>query len=170
MRRTLTACRSGLSLAAAVVLLTACGGSDEEESASSTASSSSTAESNADAAGSEFCSEAGSIEERLNTTIQGSADPESLPQALQEAADEIRSIQPPDEIASDWNALADGVEQVAAAVAQVDFSDPKALETFEQQIGELESELFSASTNVENYLREECGIDATETESAAPSS
>jgi hypothetical protein len=169
MRRTVTACRSGLSVAAAVVLLTACGGSDEEDSASSTsASSTTTAGSNADAAGSEFCSEAGSIEERLNTTIQSSADPESLPQALQEAADEIRSIQPPDEIASDWNALADGVEQVAAAVAQVDFSDPNALETFEQQIGQLESELSSASTNVENYLREECGIDETET--AAPSS
>jgi hypothetical protein len=175
MRRTLTVCHHGLSAAAVVVMLTACGGSENGDSAASestpsAAESSAAPESSADAAGSEFCTEAPAIEGRIDSTIQNSQDPQALPQALQEAANEIRAIEPPDEIASDWNALADGAEQIAAAIAQVDFRDPNALATFQQQVGQLESQLSSASTNVETYLREECGIDTGSGESAAPTS
>jgi hypothetical protein len=169
MRRTLTAFRTGLSVAAAVVLLSACGGSDEGGSASSDTSASAS-ESSADAAGSEFCTEAAAIQERIGSTLTEQSDPAALPQALQQAAAEIRAVEAPPEIADDWNALADGVEQIAAAFASVDFNDPNAVATFQQQVGELQTELASASTNVENYLREECGIDAGNSESAAPTS
>jgi hypothetical protein len=97
------------------------------------------------------------------------SDPAAIPQALQEVATEIRAIQPPDEIASDWNALADGVEQIASAFGNVNFSDPNAVATFQAQVGQLESQLSSASTNVETYLSDKCGI-GTSTESASPTS
>ena len=171
MRRTLTVCRGGLSVAAAVVLLSACGGSgDEPESTAASETSSSASESEAPEAGSEFCTEAASIEERVSSTLNDQSDPAALPQALNQAAAEIRAIDPPDEIAADWEALAGGIEQIAAAFAQVNFNDPNALATFEAQVGQLQTQLESASTNVETYLREECGIDTEDSEPASPTS
>lgn len=164
MSRTLTACRTGLSVAAAVVLLTACGGSDSNDAASSPSSTS--AESSAPQADSEFCTEAATIEERLGSTFD-TQDPTALAQAVQEVAAEIRAIQPPDEIADDWGALATGVEQIGQALSAVDFNDPNALARFQEQIGQLQTELTTASNNVQTYLTEECGI---ESESAAPTS
>jgi hypothetical protein len=160
MRRTLTACRSGLSVVAAVVLLTACGGSGNNTSASSN-SSSSASETSAAAADSKFCQQAAGIENKVSSSLNQS-DPASLGQALKDAADEIRAIEPPAEIASDWTAFADGIEQIAAT-AQVDVNDPDALASFQQQYG-------SAFTNVENYLRNTCGIHPGSSESASPTS
>lgn len=167
MRRSLA--RSGLSLTA-VVLLSACGGSDEGSSASGPSeTSSSAAESSAGSADSEFCTDAAAIQERVGSTLTDQSDPAALPQALQEAAAEIRAVDAPPEIAADWNSLADGVEQIAAAFAAVDFNDPNALATFQEQVEGLQAQLGTASTNVETYLRDECGLD-TEGEPAAPSS
>ena len=169
MRRISTAFRTGLPVAAAVVLLTACGGSDEDSSASSSEAGSSASESSAAAAGSEFCSEAASVQERVGASFN-EQDPASLGQALQDGAAEIRAIEPPAEIASDWNTLADGLDQIAAAFAEVDLTDPNAQQALGQKIAELQGPLDTASTNVETYLRDECGIDLPSGEPAAPSS
>ena len=170
MRRTLTVCRSGISVAAAVVLLTACGGSDKKDSASSSSTAASSAsESSADAAGSEFCTQAAAIESNVTSAVADQADPSSIPQALQAAAAQIRAIDPPSDIASDWNALAGGVEQLATAFAAVDLNDENAVATFEQQASQLESQLSGPSANVEKYLSDKCGIQ-TSTDSSAPTS
>ena len=169
MRRTLTACRSGLSVAAAVVLLSACGGSDEGSSASSTTAAESSAAESGGSSDSQFCTEAAAIQEKVTASFD-EQDPASLGQVLQEGATEIRAIEPPDEIAADWTALADGLEQIAAAFADVDLTDPAAQQQLGQKIAELQGPLDSASTNVENYLRDECGIEMDSGESAAPSS
>ena len=169
--RIFPACRSGLSVVAAVVLLSACGGSDEGGSASGSGEpTSSAAETSADAADSKFCTDAAAIQERVGSTLTDQSDPAALPQALQAAAAEIRAVEPPSEIAADWNALAEGVEQIAAAFSSIDFSDPNALTTFQTQVGQLQAGLTTASTNVENYLRDECGLELDSGESAAPSS
>jgi hypothetical protein len=168
MRPSLTACRTGLSVAAAVVLLTACGGSDDTASSASSKAGSSASESSA--ADSKFCTEAAAIQKNLGTTLEDSQDPTALPQALQEAAAQIRAIDPPAEIADDWNRLADGAEKISQAFASIDINDPNALATLEQKIGELGTGLSTASTRVDNYLREKCGIDTGSTDSAAPSS
>jgi hypothetical protein len=173
MRRTLTVCRSGLSVAAAVVLLTACGGSDDGGSTAAsetTASETSSSASETSAANEEFCAQASTIQQRVGSTLTDQTDPAAIPTALQEAATEIRAIEPPEEIAADWNALADGVEQIAAAFSGIDFNDPNALATFQQEIAALETQLGDASTNVQTYLAEECGLGTGPTESAAPSS
>src|SRR4051794_38344734 len=115
MRRTLAACRAGFSVAAAVVLLSACGGSGKDDSASSSGSRAS--RTSADVAGSEFCTKAAAVESNLSSVVTDESDPASLPQALRDAVTEIRAIDPPSEISSDWQALADGVEQLAAALA-----------------------------------------------------
>jgi hypothetical protein len=171
MRRIPTACRSALSVAALAVVLSACGGSDENSSAagSSTAASSASRSSAAPSADSEFCTRAGSIQQRVASTFTES-DPADLGALLQEGAAEVRKIEPPAEIAADWAALADGLEQVAASFAGVDLNDPAAKQALGQKIAELQGPLDTASTNVENYLRDECGLQIGSDEPAAPSS
>ena len=172
MRRTLTVCRNGLAVTAAAVLLTACGGSGDDEASSSGSgeTTSSASESSADAADSEFCTEAAAIQERVGSTFNDQSDLASLPQALTQAAQEVREVDPPAEIASDWSALADGIDQIAAAIGSVDFNDPNAAATFEQQVAPLQQELAGASANVSSYLQDECGLEVDPSQTAAPTS
>jgi hypothetical protein len=171
MGRTLSACRSGLSAAAAVILLAACGGSDGEESASSESSaSSSSAAETTEPADSEFCTEATEAYEQIQPAISGSADPAAVAPALQQAADDVRAIEAPPEISSDWAALGDGIEQFAQAFAGFDANDPASASAFQQRIAELGAEVGPSATNVRTYLAEECGFDPAATAPAAPTS
>jgi len=171
MRRTLPACRSAFPLAIAAVLLTACGGSDEPDPAASgsSASSSSAAETSAPAADSEFCQEAAAVQQRVTTTFTGESDLSTLPAVLQQAVEDIRVIEPPAELESDWTAFADGIQEVAAA-AQIDFADPAAREGFQQEVGALQQQYGTSFANVQTYLGEECGLTADAVEPAAPTS
>jgi uncharacterized alpha-E superfamily protein len=170
MLRSLPIVRTGLSVAAALVLLTACGGSDKGNSASSsTKAGSSASETSAQAAGSEFCTKAAAIQSSVTSAVTDQSNPASIQQGLQAAVTQIRAIDPPSEIASDWSALADGVEKLAAAFANVDFNDQAAVASFQQTATQLETQLSGASTNVEKYLSEKCGLTLS-TESAAPTS
>jgi len=171
MRRTLSVCRSGLSVAAAVVLLTACGGSDDDNAASSesSASSSSAAESTGEQRNSEFCAQAAEVQEQVTSTFTGESDPNTLPTVLQEAVDDIRGIEPPAELESDWTAFADGIERIAQA-AQVDLNDPEAVARFQAEVSGLQQEFGESFDNVGAYLSTECGLSADATGSAAPSS
>ena len=166
MRRLLSVRRTGVAvLAAGGVLLTACGGSGEDAASSSASPSPSSS-----APGSDFCTEAAAIQERVSSTLGDEADITKLPPALEQAAAEIRAVEPPEEIAADWATFADGVEQIAAAIASVDVDDPNASETFQREVAPLQQQLVPASTNVATYLREECGLDVGPSESASPSS
>jgi hypothetical protein len=170
MRRTVAVYRTGLSVAAAVVLLTGCGGSGKDNTAaSSSETGSSASETGADAAGSEFCTKAAAIESSVTSAVTDESDPASIPQALQKAAAQIRAIDPPGEIASDWSALADGVDQLATAFASVDLKDQGAVASFQQTANDLEARLSGASANVEKYLSDKCGL-TTPSESATPTS
>ncbi len=163
-----------VSATAAVLLLTACGGGSDDDAASSTTSAapSSAAESSSEApeADSEFCTQAAAIQERVGSTLTGQSDPVAVQQALQQAATEVRDVEAPDEIADDWAALADGIDQIAAALASVDVNDPNAAATFQQQLAPLQQELASSATNVQTYLATECGLEPDPTEPAAPTS
>ncbi|MGY2064345.1 hypothetical protein [Blastococcus sp. SYSU DS0619] len=168
--------------AAAVVLLAGCSGSDdadttasEDTSATETSAAEETgtdetgsAESGSAGADSEFCTQASTIQERI-TGSATTGDPGDLPQAFRAAAEEIRSIEAPDELAPDWAALADGAEQFASTLQDIDLTDPNALATLEEQLAPLEQELNEASANVQSYLVEECGMEMS-TEETAPSS
>ena len=174
MRRTLTLCRSGLIAAAALVLLTACsgdsGGNDAASSASQETSSSAPETSAAPEADSEFCTQAQALVTTLEAAFTNQSDPTSLTEQFQQTAAAMRGIEPPQEIADDWTTLAEGLDQYAAAFAQLDVDDPASASTFQQQTAPLQAELTTAGTNVENYLTNQCGIDTGPTESATPTS
>ena len=169
MRRTLTLSRTGLAGVATFVLLTACSGGDGNDSASSSSSSSSSSSettsssasessSAAPSAASEFCQQAAGLQSQLATTPDLS-DPAAAAPAFQQIADAVRGIQPPAEIATDWTSLADGLQQLAQIFSTTDFNNPEQAAAAQQQIAGLETNLSSASTNVENYLTNQCGLD-----------
>ncbi|WP_158545859.1 hypothetical protein [Blastococcus sp. TF02A-30] len=171
MRRHLSVARGGLA-AAAVVLLSACGGGSGEESGDAASSSSASASetSAGGSAGSDFCTGAAAVQERIGATLQGDADVSSLPQVLQEAVTELRALDAPGEIAGDWTALTGALEQAAAGLSSIDLADPNALTALQEQLAPLQDQLADSSANVEQYLREECGIAVDETAPAAPTS
>jgi hypothetical protein len=175
MRRTLSLCRSGLAAAAAVVLLTACGGSGDdntaaETSATSTSSASETPENTAPQADSEFCTEAAAIQERVSASFTSADDQANLSQIFQQAADEVRAIEPPDELAADWASFADGIEQFAQ-ISQIDFNDPNAYAQWQAQAQQIQTDYGPAFASVQNYLASECGLtDGEATDPAAPTS
>jgi hypothetical protein len=171
MPRPLLVCRHGLTLAAAVVLLSACGGSgDDEQAAATSATSSSAARSSADAAGSEFCTEAARALGSVAPAFSGQGeDPAALAPALRDAANQVRAIEPPGEIAPDWTALADGIEEFAQAFAEVDAADPASESALQQRAGEIIGRLSTSATTVQTYLSEECGLQ-TPPQPAAPTS
>jgi hypothetical protein len=174
MRRNLTVCRAGLSVAAAVVLLTACGGSDNGGSSASASASSGTSSSasqtSAGAADSEFCTQAAGPLSAVQPALSGQGDPPSLAPALQQAADKIRAIKPPSEIAADWTAVADGIEQIAQAFAGANVTDPASASALQQRTTGIIGQLSAPATNVQNYLAEKCGLGIPSTGSASPTS
>ena len=169
MHRPLPLCRTGLSVAAALVLLTACGGSGDDNASSSASSSTSASETTAAQGSSEFCTQAAAVEDRISATFGGQSDPATLPDVLNEAATEIRAIDPPQELADDWTSFADGIEQIAKA-AQVDFHDQAAVAKFQQQVRQLQQQYGGAFTNVQNYLTDQCGFSESPTGTPAPTS
>jgi hypothetical protein len=149
MRRTLSACRSGIAVTAVAVLSSGCGGSGDGE-ARAARSSDATAG---------FCTEAAAIQERVGSTVNNPSQQANLPEVLHESATEIRAVEAPSEISADWNALADGAEQLSVVIGSVDPDEPGAFAGIEQQLNDVTSRLTGASTHVSNYLQDECGID-----------
>jgi hypothetical protein len=167
VRRTLSLSRAGVAGAAAVILLAACGGDGGESATDSPATASpaesSAAETTATSGAEDFCTQAAGIDERVDSALSDlGGDEPSVPEAFRRAAEEVRAIDAPGEIATDWEALAGGLDRIGDALSNIDITDPESLATLE----DVEGDLSTASTNVENYLRDECGIDTPE--SAAP--
>ena len=142
---------------AAVLLLTACGGEDSGSDASSSASAAGTdAEAAGGSGGGDFCDRAAGIEQRVESAMADlDEESPSVPDAFTQVAEELRAIEPPDAIASDWEAMAAGLDRMAEAFADFDITDADSLAAVE----EAEGDLSAASTNVEDYLRDECGIE-----------
>jgi hypothetical protein len=149
--RTLDLLHVGIGGAAAVVLLTACGGggSDTDSAAPPAA-----AQSEEGTATDDFCAQATGIDERVDSALADLEGDVSLTDAFRQIADDLRTIEAPAAIASDWAALAAGLDRMADAFGQVDITDLDSLEALEQAEGDLST----AGDSVDDYLRDECGI------------
>ncbi|HEY0125822.1 MAG TPA: hypothetical protein VGB58_01650 [Blastococcus sp.] len=145
-------------LVGAVVLsLAACGGGDDDSSTSANTSASADATESASASGeTDFCTQAAGMDQRVESAMSGlEGDDPSVADAFRQIAEELRAMDPPEQIASDWDAMAAGLDRMADAFADFDITDPDSLTALE----EAEGDLSTAGSNVETYLREECGIE-----------
>jgi hypothetical protein len=148
-RPTVMPCRAGLAGAAAVVLLTACGGDGG-------GSASGSPEAGAAPAATDFCSQAAGMDERVDSALSDleGNDP-SVTDAFRQIATELRGIDAPEAITADWEAMAAGLDRMADAFADIDsITDMDAIESLDRA----EGDLTEASTNVDAYLSDECGL------------
>jgi hypothetical protein len=147
--------------AAGVLLFAACSGDDDDDAAATDAAdttqeagggdtnapddgdSADAADNGGGGGGGGFCDEAS----QLFQTTSGLDPNEQL-----DAAD---ALEPPEEIADDWNKLIDGSREAAESTADFDPNDPEASEQFQEEY----EELMAATTNVYTYLGEECGLE-----------
>ncbi len=155
--RTLDLFRIGVAGGAAVVLLTACGGGGSEADSATTPAAGQSEEGTAAADGAAtFCAQAAGIDQRVDSALSDleGNDP-SVPDAFRQIATELRGIDAPDAIRSDWEAMAAGLDRMADAFAGIDtIPDLDWLEALEQA----EGDLTTASRNVDDYLADECGL------------
>jgi hypothetical protein len=165
---------SGLGPAvAAVVLLAGCGGGGSTPSASSTtaATSSSAVSSSAPLAQTPFCQQSTkTLSELAPAFSSGQSDPTKLGPVLKKAAAQVRAIEPPAAIATDWKTLADALDQFAASYAGLNAQNPASASAFAQRNAALMGSLTTAAGHVETYLSTNCGLTAPTTVPVAPSS
>lgn len=147
--------RAFLAAAAAVGLLAACGG-DDDPAADSAPTTSAAAEPGGGSGDSAFCDAAAGIDQRVDSALSDLDDDDpSVEDAFRQIAVELREIEAPEAIADDWEALAGGLDRMADAFADLDITDSGSLAALD----DAETELSEASSNVEDYLRDECGIE-----------
>jgi hypothetical protein len=161
LRRTGSPGQTLLTGAVALALLAACGGGGDggsaaDSSATESAAATDAAETTAASGDADFCRQAAGIDDRVDSALTDlEGDDPSVADAFRQIADELRAIKAPDTISSDWDALAGGLDRMADAFADFDITDPGSLEA----VDAAEGDLSTASNNLENYLRDECGIE-----------
>ena len=156
VRPTASLRRAGVAGAAAVVLLTACGGDGGESATDSPEATGTVAERTASPGAATFCTQAAGIDQRVDSALSDleGNDP-SVTDAFRQIATELRGIDAPDAIRSDWEAMAAGLDRMADAFAGIDdITDLDSIESLDRA----EGDLTAASTNVDDYLSDECGI------------
>ena len=130
MRRTLI----GL-MAAGALLVAGCGGDDGGDDASDDG------EGSTDEATQQFCEEFQAFDEQFRDSNPSD----------EEVSEAIRSLEPPEEIAGDYEILVEGLERLAT----LDSSDPDAATEFQED----SAQYTEASTNVRTFVQDECGVD-----------
>lgn len=159
---------TGLSAAAALVLVTGCTSSGGSKSASGTSSSTSATKSSAAAVGgggAGFCNQARAFAAQVASSV-GSQPNQTTGQNFQRLAAQLQSINPPSEIASDWQTAVTSIQQLGVALQSLNPSDPSQAAQLEQQVAPIEDKLTTAGDHIDAYLKQKCGIDVNGTDTA----
>jgi hypothetical protein len=145
---------AGTAGAAAVVALTACGGPGDGSETQAPAPTASRTAAQADGV-TDFCDQAAGIDDRVDAALSGldGGNP-SIADAFRRLAGQLRGIDAPEPITTAWAELSAGLDRMADAFADVDITDLDSLEALDQAQGDVTT----ASTEVENYLDDECGL------------
>lgn len=120
--------------------------------------------------GGDFCAQVSDADRFFSSFDDDSdiQDPAEVSEMIRQARETLDSIDPPAEIAADWNLLVGAVGELADLFERVDFSDPQALADLENDPELLEEFLTieqrfagveEAGDRVADYVREECGIE-----------
>jgi ABC-type glycerol-3-phosphate transport system substrate-binding protein len=143
-------------LLAAMVTVAACGG-DDSSSTGTQAATSGTPAATTGADGQSFCDQFAAVTDDITVDIDPS-DP-AIADKLTQAADALTAVQPPAEIADDWDTLITFYEQFGEGFANMDGDDEASMDKLGEAITKLQSnakKLAGAATNVAQYAAEHC--------------
>ncbi|HEX8803753.1 MAG TPA: hypothetical protein VF743_06160 [Acidimicrobiales bacterium] len=132
MRRTL----AGIVAAGVLLVGAACSDGDDDDTA--------TGDGDGDNGGGsteQFCEEYRGYDEQFSGG-QGSEE---------EVLAAVRSLDPPEEIADDFDKLIEGLDTLST----LDTSNPEAVADMQEQMADYQE----ATTNIETFINEECGVD-----------
>ena len=153
---------TGLAATAAVVLLAGCSSSGGSKSASSSSPASTTTSSSSSAAaagggGGGFCDQAKAFAAQVASSVQ-SQPKGTTAQNLQQLAAQLQTINPPSEIAADWQTAVTSIQQLGTALQSLNPSDPSQAAAVQQQVAPIEQRLSTAGEHIDAYLQQKCGI------------
>ena len=158
--------RASVALVLGVLTLSGCGGDDdpgasEADSPATATTAAPTAEASGGTQGSaSFCAEVEAARDQLDNVVDGEtlADPSAALDVVDDALETMRSIDPPAEIAEDWEAVRSFSEEMISSLDEIDVTDPAALEELGRELEHNAEALEDAADRVDRYLEDECGI------------
>jgi hypothetical protein len=168
VRRTLLSSGAGLAVAATLlVTLTGCKSFQDDGAAASASTSASPSTGSArtsasprpSAADTPFCTSAAKLVADTNPSSGDTSDPDKAAAFFDQGARRLRGLTPPQEIATDWATVADGLAELGKAYAGTNLSDVQEEQQLEQTITRVQTETGAAQNRVNDYLQEHCGID-----------
>jgi hypothetical protein len=143
-------------LLAGTLTLGACGSDDSSSTGTqATASSTQAAAAGADSAG--FCEDYANVAADIVVDMDPS-DP-AIADRLSQAADTLKAVQPPAEIADDWATLVTFYEQFGQAFGNMDAEDDASIDKVGEALTKLQEnakDLASAATNIGTYAADNC--------------
>jgi hypothetical protein len=145
-------------LLAGVLLLTACGGSDSSSTGTQAAASTGTQAAATTGDSASFCDGFADVADDL-TVDMDVTDTAALGARLTKAADALKAVQPPAEIADDWNTIVTFYEQFGQAFANSDLTDDASFDKVGEAIQKLQDnakDLAAASTAIVTYASKNC--------------
>jgi hypothetical protein len=169
VRRPLFHCGAGLAVAGALFTLSGCNGFQDQSAGAATsrstpASSSALATVSpgtaaASAASTPFCTGAARLVADTNASSGNTSDPVAAAKFFDDGARRFRSVTPPQDIATQWKAVADGLEQLSQAYAGTNLADVQQELQLEQTLTQVQNRIGPAQNQVNQYLHDTCGLD-----------
>ncbi|MGH8776299.1 MAG: hypothetical protein ACRDWI_14430 [Jiangellaceae bacterium] len=108
-----------------------------------------------------FCGRIAQLQAELDDPTDD-ADVGVLLESMQESVERLSALEAPTEIAADWAAIIRAFESFAEAAEGIDLSGPEQsveqMEDLLKEFDESTAALEEASSRVDAYVREECGI------------
>ena len=104
-----------------------------------------------------FCTDVPALLQDITAELEDvQTDPASASAALDDAVTRMEAVQPPDDVADEWERLVAAWQDLRDLIAQVDPSDPGANQQLADDLLELQPELVDAGTAVDEWRRANC--------------
>jgi hypothetical protein len=156
-----------LALGAVLALGSACGsgsGSPAASSAPSTvppttsasSAASSSAPSDADVKA-QFCDQAPALLQKVNTEMAGvQSDPQTAPQVLTDAVDQLNTLPPPAGVAPQWHRFVGAVTALRDLIGKLDLNNPQANSQYAGQVEALRPDLVDGGAAIDDWGKANC--------------
>jgi outer membrane murein-binding lipoprotein Lpp len=104
-----------------------------------------------------FCAEVPDLLSDITDDVNAiQSDPQSAPQVLDEAVQQLEDVDPPEAVADEWDDLVTSWRALSDLLDQADLSDPAANADLAPQLQELQGDLVSSGEAVDAYGEENC--------------